>query len=335
MLGFIDDTGKAILNHTTLIALLGVGYAGTDFIESFLAKYATGNLPATVPPKSVARTSDETHPSVTEVSTSISTAKVAALCICFFCGGLPTHSMAQSQNDHAYQTETEFKDFIPVVPFMYDVPVTITDSTGRIDTLSIQKLALNRSQMLRFLANEGAHITIRQIDEDGQVKFLANTLSGKNSNYSVVVDYSNFTTVKVFDAQKHLTGTAKLGVGVRLTANLLTREADLNIGDLFSLALAAERKQAIGSLSIDIIGITSDQVTALVPLPSEISLTSIQAAMQALASIKAKIYEDSTTLMPQVLALKPEKDSYTSNQIMVDLMETGRTNRVLTTLTRK
>ena len=57
-------------------------------------------------------------------------------------------------------------------------------------------------------------------------------------------------------------------------------------------------------MSIDVIGMESNQITDLIPLPSEISPTSIQNSLQALAAIKTKIYDEHTRLFPQIIAIK-------------------------------
>jgi len=56
-----------------------------------------------------------------------------------------------------------------------------------------------------------------------------------------------------------------------------------------------------------VIGIDSPDVTNLIPLTSEIDQTSIQGALQALASIKTKISEADTRLTPHVVAIRQAK----------------------------
>jgi hypothetical protein len=36
---FMDDSGSVILNKDVMLTLIGIGYGGVDFIESFLSKY--------------------------------------------------------------------------------------------------------------------------------------------------------------------------------------------------------------------------------------------------------------------------------------------------------
>jgi hypothetical protein len=62
-------------------------------------------------------------------------------------------------------------------------------------------------------------------------------------------------------------------------------------------------------MMIEVVGIKSQEVTTLLPLPSEINQTTIQNAMQALATIKSKIYDEDTELFPQVMAIKPDSTS--------------------------
>jgi hypothetical protein len=79
----------------------------------------------------------------------------------------------------------------------------------------------------------------------------------------------------------------------------------VNLGDLFALGLAAEANHLEGTLSVDVIGMDSKDITNILPFQSEINKTTIQNVMQALASIKAKIYDKDTDLYPHILSVKP------------------------------
>ena len=47
-------------------------------------------------------------------------------------------------------------------------------------------------------------------------------------------------------------------------------------------------------------------VSPLIPLPSQISVESIQAALQSAAAIKAKLYDDGVEIVPQVFGALSE-----------------------------
>jgi len=96
-------------------------------------------------------------------------------------------------------------------------------------------------------------------------------------------------------------------VGLRIKAVVQTTEVGLNLGSLIAIGAEARRGTLRGGISVDVIGIDSPDVTNLIPLTSEIDQTSIQGALQALASIKTKISEADTRLTPHVVAIRQAK----------------------------
>ncbi len=46
----MDDMGAVALTKDMIITMIGIGYAGVDFIEAFLSKYITSEPPATIQP---------------------------------------------------------------------------------------------------------------------------------------------------------------------------------------------------------------------------------------------------------------------------------------------
>jgi hypothetical protein len=63
--------------------------------------------------------------------------------------------------------------------------------------------------------------------------------------------------------------------------------------------------QLSGTLRFETIGISGKMISSLIPLPSEISIQSISGAMQAAASIKTNMYDDTQVqISPQIFAFK-------------------------------
>jgi hypothetical protein len=78
------------------------------------------------------------------------------------------------------------------------------------------------------------------------------------------------------------------------------------VSSLFGIGLAAKSGKVSGTLRFETIGIGGKQISPLIPLPSEISVESIQAAMQAAAAIKSNLYDsENVSIQPQVFAYKP------------------------------
>ena len=76
-----------------------------------------------------------------------------------------------------------------------------------------------------------------------------------------------------------------------------------------AIAVAANSKGISGRLTVQTLGITGKEVTGLMPFISDVSVTSIQNAVQAVGAIKAKIYEDSTVVSPKIVGFESPESS--------------------------
>ena len=168
---------------------------------------------------------------------------------------------------------------------------------------------LNSEEILGFLNNETVLVSIGQLSSEGKISYIPFAMSKKNTSYKVTMDYMKYATLGQEDDRNNFIGYKRVGVGLRLISLITTAEAGINISDLYSIGLAAKAGKLSGTLMIEIIGIKSKDVTTLLPLPSEINQTTIQNAMQALATIKSKIYDVDTRLYPQVMAIKIDESA--------------------------
>lgn len=194
-----------------------------------------------------------------------------------------------------------FRGFEPTDPTEYaeTVPIVID---GKIVFKEIK--LLSTEQMLSFLNNETVLVSIGQFTAEGGISYSPITISSKGSSYKITMDYMKSATLPVKDSlNENIIGLRRVGVGLRLISLITAFEAGINIGDLSSIGIAAKTGKASGTLMVEVIGIKSKDVTTLIPLPSEINQTTIQNAMQALATIKSKIYDLETKLYPQVMAI--------------------------------
>lgn len=201
--------------------------------------------------------------------------------------------------------DSQFKDFIPIPPIEYEAEVIVVNGLGEYDTINVKRLSFYKHRILQFLPNEAVYVTITKIDTEGSISYGPASVSVSKGQYTVTLDYAKFTTLKVYDGtSESCDGFAKVGVGLRVTANIKTNKSNLDIGNLFGLGLAAKREKLLGTLSVDVIGLESPEITTIIPLPSEISPSSIQTVLQAIATIKSKIYDESTRLYPQIVSIK-------------------------------
>jgi hypothetical protein len=144
------------------------------------------------------------------------------------------------------------------------------------------------------------------------------SLAAANSNYVVTVDYLKSNTVALSRAEilerdglvRVQVGDASraedsipvyVGVGLRLTANIRTSSGRINLGDLISIGAAAKEDRLSGTLVIQTLGITGENISTALPIPTEISPSSIQNAILAIGTIKSKMYDNKITIQPRVV----------------------------------
>ncbi|MDO6813710.1 hypothetical protein [Tenacibaculum soleae] len=189
-------------------------------------------------------------------------------------------------------------EFYPIDPVEYGWTIPYIDTTTNLIGKR-ELIKASKTEITDFLKNQGTLVSIIENTINGELNYGASKVSSKNSYYRIVMDYTKY--------KNHHTkfGEAKVGVGLRLVAKVKTSNNKVNLGDLFALGLAAEANHLEGTLSVDVIGMDSKDITNILPFQSEINKTTIQNVMQALASIKAKIYDKDTDLYPHILSIKP------------------------------
>lgn len=155
----------------------------------------------------------------------------------------------KAEND-GFLAEDQFIGFIPISPIDYEADVAVIDTYGSFDTLSVKQLAFFHDRVLKFLPNEAVYVSITKVNSEGVISYGPASASGSKGIYTVTLDYAKFTTLKVFDdTNNSCDGFAKVGVGLRVTANIETKKKGLDIGNLFGLALAAKNDKLTGTLS--------------------------------------------------------------------------------------
>ncbi|WP_116790133.1 hypothetical protein [Flavobacterium psychrotrophum] len=197
------------------------------------------------------------------------------------------------------------------------LPVDVKVGASIVDPLS------KHNEILNALGDETMRLAIREIDGSGGATYGPAKIGYKGHSYEVIMDYMKFQTypklfrysknnddVLLFDLVENIpagvtaiNGSTPLyvGIGLRLTVNITVNEGSIDLGNLFALGIAAQAKKVSGSLVVQSLGISGDKITGLIPMPSEISPTSIQNAIMALATIKSKIYDTDTKITPRTI----------------------------------
>jgi hypothetical protein len=161
--------------------------------------------------------------------------------------------------------------------------------------------AVSREELLYVFPNEAVQVRVARVSAEGKLSLPMASLSAAGQHYEVVVDYAKYRTDRTMDGFVY-----QSGVGIRIRANVKSFEAGVDISNLFGLGAAAKAGRLSGSLRFETIGIGGKAISTLIPLPTEISVESIQLALQAAAAIKSNIYdEEDVSVYPQVFAYKP------------------------------
>lgn len=160
---------------------------------------------------------------------------------------------------------------------LYDEQTPEEEMWTKLDSLNVGKKVINKLSLLK--TNHGVVST--------EKKEFRNIIDLKKNSFSHKVN------IPVY-----------VGVGLRIQASVTVMKdsLNLNLGSLYGLAVAASKNQLNGTLVIQTLGISGENISPALPIPDRINETTIQAAMQSLATIKSKIYDTKTSITPQVVA---------------------------------
>lgn len=131
---------------------------------------------------------------------------------------------------------------------------------------------------------------------------------GKAKNFVVVIDFAKYRNDPIFpvNANGFIAASplffSRIGAGLRITINITTVEANLNFTNLIALAISAETGNTVGTISAEIIGVTSPDITLLAPFTSDLSAESVKRIVESMGSIRAKLHEPDAELVPHYLA---------------------------------
>lgn len=160
-----------------------------------------------------------------------------------------------------------------------------------------EKTDASNKNVLKLFPNESSRVYIEEFDQKKGFNAAGIvSLSKKDKLYVVTIDYLKYRTDRI-DMNVFVSG-----FGLRMRAKIKTtnKGGGINLSSLYALGLAASENKLSGSLEFDSIGVTGAEITPLVPIPSNLSMESIATAMQALASIKAKLYDGEVDVWPQI-----------------------------------
>ena len=185
-------------------------------------------------------------------------------------------------------------------------------------------LTIGKSDFLEAMPDETIRIAVATVSGDGGLTFGPAKIGVEGKNYVVILDYIKFGTesfgvklsekdskgeriATLVDASKaseaDVVIPVYIGVGLRLSADVYVKKGEINLGSLFALGAAAKAEQISGTLVIQTLGVSGPEISGLIPMPGEISESTVQNAIISLASVKAKMYDSKTLITPRVVGV--------------------------------
>jgi len=161
-------------------------------------------------------------------------------------------------------------------------------------------------RILELFPDETVRLAIGQFDTSGNLSYGVAKAGYVGNRYSVVLDYIKSDTLSLPAIDSVTTARQVpiyVGIGLRLTANLIVNSGSVDLANLIAIGAAAQAKQLSGTLVIQTLGISGESISSAIPIPSEISESSIQNALVAIGTIKSKIYDDKISISPRVIGI--------------------------------
>lgn len=151
----------------------------------------------------------------------------------------------------------------------------------------------------KLLTNISTNIS--QSTKDISVKGGIIWFSGSRSEKQYVIDFMKWRAEPLYTQKDKQLGWVRVGAGMRVVVNI-TKSDGSATGSLLSLAVSARAGKVDGSISTELIGVDSKEVTQAMPFSVDLSEGNIQKVIEALAIVKTKLYDDNTTLSPNLIA---------------------------------
>ena len=147
---------------------------------------------------------------------------------------------------------------------------------------------------------ERSFVSIKKETAEGSIGFASARFTSEAGKYKTILDYAKYRDERMGEEKRPV----RVGVGMRIIANVTTTKANIDLGSLFAIAFAAKAGYLTGQIEVVKIGIDSSELNMILPPPTDINDTSLQNALQAVAAVRAKLYDADTKLRPHILAVQ-------------------------------
>jgi hypothetical protein len=167
---------------------------------------------------------------------------------------------------------------------------------------------LTAKQTLGLLDQSDEEVTLHQVQEDGKLRLLTSEVTAGRGRYVVTYYYYRFRSIACrLGAPQE--GGIGVGVGLRVTASIVTNKANINVSDLMPLAAAAGRNEVSGRLRVQSVGFASgtSNIASYLNANGGLSPESIRKAVESFGVVKALIETETLALSPNWLFIEAAK----------------------------
>ena len=213
-------------------------------------------------------------------------------------------SLAQIQR---FTTETEFlkNNYLQVKESQADAFITIVDTNNVLQSVKISDLPIlfknRKASLLQNFPIIESSTNIARVEQGGSLSFAAAGISHKNEQYVITFSYN------VYKTETRDSVTYKIGYGLRLIATLITNTSNIDLGNLLKMGFSLNRKKTRGYLHTEVCGLVNPEFGAWVPILLDLSEAGVNQCTQTFTTIKAKVSDSATIIVPQILEIKNNK----------------------------
>lgn len=205
------------------------------------------------------------------------------------------------------------------VPELYTGDLSYMDPTALTTQYKLVDGLKHDATMLPSLSAAISTVSIYKQSLGGGLTIAGQSVSAKNEDYVVIYDFTQTQQVRT----THPDGTVVsglIGVSVRMTAKIHTKDKGINLANLFGIGLAASQNKITGSLEVKVFGLSSQKINEIIPVTSDLSSSTIQNCLTSVATIKSHMYDAETRVTPYLLAFNVAgtKDDKTNQTLPKD-----------------
>ena len=206
------------------------------------------------------------------------------------CSLLVLAGCAPSPMDQAFVPPAQFAGLkptdLPLAPFPID---------------GVAWTTLSQAELRAQLPNRATTVMIQRQNPDGSLSLAEAPVSGSPGAYTVIIDYLKFTTQVLVKGPNGIPALIRVGVGLRIRAQVVTTRPGLNLGSLLTIATASQAGDLTGSFSMDLLGLDAPDSLVLPP-GAEISQGSVQGLLATVQAVEQRLQAHDSTFRPLVVA---------------------------------